>query len=128
MTYDPWPPLTGWSAFKLNFALRLRELRWRILSAVCSLVGHARETYKNGTYVDARGRLRDKHYARCTRCGCDGPGVYSLTLHGRMFIRWHEIRNQFRHWRRTDCLDCGRPEIRFGRPAGDHRNCDQIPF
>lgn len=123
-----WTPPTGWRAVKLNVQQRLHDLRWQILSGICSWVGHAHESYKGGVYFDRGGRMRDKYYSRCTRCGCDSAEVYTYGRLEQIGHRWRDLKADFRHWRGTACDDCGKPDSRFGRAVGNHDHCDQIPF
>ena len=95
---------------------------------ICRLIGHRRESYVGGYYTDRRGRQREKRYSRCTRSGTsDGAEVYREGLMER--FSWRRIRAwrwRARNWWRTDCIDCGQPATRFGRPFGDHDDC--LPF
>lgn len=101
---------------------------------ICEWIGHDREGYDAGFYTDRRGRRRQRWHQRCKRCGpSDGGEVFN---EGRLerFRRWRirralrEMTTRWRSWWRYDCDDCHKPSVRFGRPVGDHDQCDQIPF
>ena len=99
---------------------------------ICSWLGHRRKGYSAGHYTDRRGRERERWHARCKRCGTsDGGEVYSdgcLEPFGYWRLRaaiW-TARVRIRFWWRTNCHDCGKPEVRFGCHVGNHDGC--IPF
>lgn len=101
---------------------------------ICRLLGHSREPYIGHQRLGRDGRLHPIWYARCKRCGTsDGGEVYREGLFERW--RWYRFRwwlierpKKIRRWIRTDCEDCGKPEVRFGRRVGEHDNCVVIPF
>lgn len=101
---------------------------------ICHLIGHRRERFMAGHYWDLRGRQRERWHSRCTRCGTtDGGEVYREGLLER-FTWWrvrsaaYRARERLKVWWRSDCDDCGKPDQRCGRPVGNHRDCDPIPF
>ena len=98
---------------------------------ICRILGHRREAYRAGWYFDWRGRQRERWHARCTRCGTsDGATVYESGLIEAVAYAFRRPIPRavatIRSWWRTDCFYCHKPERRFGRPVGDHRDC--IPF
>lgn len=101
---------------------------------ICRWLGHKRQSYIYGQRFDQRGRLRNKWGSRCTRCGTSDYGeVYKrgyleCVRYWRPRIIWWRAKEHLKNWWRQDCEDCGKPTVRCGRPVGDHRNCDVIPF
>lgn len=101
---------------------------------ICHLLGHTRESYIGRHRLGRDGRLRPIYYSRCKRCGTsDGGEVFREGLFERFNwprIKWWVIDcpGKIRAWIGTKCEDCGKPDTRFGRPAGDHEGCDVIPF
>jgi hypothetical protein len=101
---------------------------------VCSWLGHRREIYAAGLYMDRRGRWRTRYHHRCTRCGTsDGaevffPGVFEGWRYYSPRCIWWRGREGAKAWWRQTCEDCGEPTVRFGRRVGNHENCDVIPF
>lgn len=101
------------------------HVAWR----VCWLIGHEPESYQSGWYWHrASGRNRERWSTRCTRCGIEGYEAWTPGLPGRLIRWWRDALNPLRHWIRTDCGACRKPLTRFGRPVGDHAECDDIPF
>lgn len=101
---------------------------------VCRWLGHDRETYAAGFYLDRHGRHRTKFYSRCKRCGTsDGGEVFNEGIFER--FRWRRIRKaawRFRRsfglWAYDKCGECGKTQTICGRHVGDHSNCNEIPF
>ena len=91
---------------------------------LCRLLGHRNKSRVNGGYYDRRHVWRERYHTQCTRCGAEPPECWFPGL----VERRHELWRSLRAWLRADCIDCKKPEIRFGRPVGDHEKCDPIPF
>lgn len=99
----------------------------KVARRICRLIGHRRESYRSGFYVDRRGRTRERYSSRCVRCGSE-DGCYDEGVLEAWQRRWWGVREDLIRWRLMKRSCCGKPLKRFGRPVGDHRECDDIPF
>jgi ribosomal protein L32 len=101
---------------------------------ICEWLGHDREEFNAGQYIDRGGRWRTRRHRRCKRCGTsDGGTVFAIgkVEHFRLWrilAAIRETKDRLSRWRLTNCGDCGKPEIAFGRKVGRHDSCFPIPF
>jgi hypothetical protein len=99
---------------------------------ICRWLGHKRESYIGRYRTGRDGRQFPLYYSRCTRCGTsDGATVFE---HGHLErFKWWNIKVVYWRMKRdtmkllwSNCHDCGKAEMRFFRPVGDHSDC--VPF
>lgn len=98
------------------------------MNLICRTLGHRTESYSTGTYR-RHGHWCEGFSHRCTRCREEGyypPGEPALIPDFAEWFRWR-VNCLRRRWHR-DCSCCRKPERRYGRPVGDHRMCDEVPF
>jgi hypothetical protein len=49
----------------------------------------------------------------------------------RIYFKWRTVATQINRlilWTGSDCYDCRRPTVRFGRSVGNHARCYDPPF